>query len=169
MKAPAPEATVVRSVLKFVKKAKLVKAKDGKAALAMIARLEADSQVKNPWGASMCEAINAKVASSLQKSLDGWLAKVWEVLVLKDGETAFLQHLKELGVLDGKSHKPRLIFSGAKLLTSLTSLSVAAELLDEYAAIIDAGLTDKIRLPKAADGMAQGFQWSQDWREVPDE
>lgn len=169
MKAPAPEATVVRSVLKFVKKAKFVKAKDGKAALAMIARLDADAQVKSPWGTSVSEPLNPKEASSLQKSLDSWLAKVWEVLVLKDGETAFLQHLKELGVLDGKSHRPRLVFSGAKLLTSLTSLSVAAELLDEYAAIIDAGLTDKIALPRTVDGMAQGFQWSQDWRDVPEE
>jgi CheY-like chemotaxis protein len=169
MRASAPRLDVVNEVFTYVADAKLLKGEEGKAAFQIIKSTVDEIRVKTPWGSNEQRSprLTDKEAVGMSKALDAWLAEVWKVLVLKDGETNFLKHLEQIGVLDRRSHRPRLKFSGAKILASLTALSVAAELLDEYAAIDQAGLSDKISLPEASDDERHGFKWGE-WDDVPD-
>lgn len=102
-----------------------------------------------------------KSALILQKPLDCWLTNVWEVLKGNGGKEAFVIELQDLGVLDPTIQEPTLIPAGAKIIAQITALSVAGELLDEYQAIIEGGLADKIRLTSFTWGSAP------DWSKLP--
>jgi hypothetical protein len=88
----------------------------------------------------------ARSILSLQRPLDAWLKKTWTVLMGSgEPDPHFIGHLQQLNVLD-KAMSPRITRAGRELIASVTALSVAGEVLDEYEAIVDAELTEHIKL-----------------------
>jgi hypothetical protein len=96
----------------------------------------------------------------LQKPFDCWLKKVWQIL-MKDVTDAFLvAHLKELEILVKDTQEPYLTFEGARHVASITTLSVAGEILDEYQAIVDTEQNEKIRLSPL--GWGRRDEWTKE-------
>lgn len=121
--------------------------------------------VSNPWqppnvGSSWStDALDENSAICLQKPLDEWLERVWKLIVEGEGASEFIQHLRDLDILDKNALDPTLTPEGAGKIASITALSVAGELLDEYRAIVEAGLEEKIQLT------GKGWNWAKDpWK-----
>jgi hypothetical protein len=173
MKPPKPDLELVKKIIKSVPK--LMKKKDRVAATAANEFLEnnADAalRVSAPWSLNLplvknddarLALLQKESALILQKPLDCWLTNVWEVLKGNGGKDAFVRELQEMGVLDGNTQEPTLILDGAKIIAQITALSIAGELLDEYQAIVEGGLSDIIRLaPIEWDG-------APNWSKLPD-
>jgi hypothetical protein len=173
MKSPKPDLELVKKIIKSVPK--LMKKKDRVAATAANEFLEnnADAalRVSAPWSLGLPSLKNddarlallqKESALILQKPLDCWLTNVWEVLKGNGGKDAFVRELQEIGVLDDKTQEPTLILDGAKIIAQITTLSIAGELLDEYQAIVEGGLSDMIRLAP--------IEWDRapNWSKLPD-
>lgn len=129
-----------------------------------------NKNVSEPWNLDLDNAIadhgrleilKTKSVLMLQKPLDFWLKAVWKVLMGDKLDSEFIKHLKLLEILDNKLQEPKLTVFGAQTIASITALSVAGELLDEYQAIVEAGLSDKISLAP--------FGWDprMTWTEIP--
>lgn len=80
-------------------------------------------------------------AKALQKGLDLWLEKTWKVLMGDPMDQSFARHLTALNVVvAGRDGFLRATSDGKSLIASITALSVALEVQDEYRAILEAGL-----------------------------
>lgn len=179
MRVRFPDLQTLRSIFAYVKHRELMKEKDqplSARANALVESRDAARLTETPWKPEADlpwseESIENRSAASLQKPLDTWLEEVWKVLVLGAGSSDFVEHLKDLGILDKNSQKPRLLFGGAEIIAASTALSVAGELLDEYRGILETELHDKIRLPKDPDsrvGNQTGFVWEgKPWNSLP--
>jgi len=103
-------------------------------------------------------AIQYHSPAAFYKILDEWLEKVWEAVLGGECNPKLEKHLKEeLKILDASAHKPTLTRTGGELIASITAMSVAGEILDEYQAIVEAELDDKIRITP------EGFSWDKEW------
>jgi len=171
MMPPAPSIALLKEVISNTKslgKKKEIAAVEN--AAQFLEGEHAANRVTEPWSlhleskASDEDRLNIIKNESvllLHKPLDRWLKCVWETLMGNGGKEAFVQKLKDLGVLEGRSQEATLTLDGVKTIASITALSVAGELLDEYQAVVEAGLSDRIRLVD--------FNWDGviDWSKVP--
>ena len=173
MMPPAPTFGLVSKIIKHVptllKKNDNEGAWNARKAQKFLTSKEASERIAEPWTLDLLSAtdkdrldiLEDRSALLFQKPLDCWLKNVWEALIDDHGNAEFVNHLKKLKILDGKLQQPTLTFDGARKIASITALSVAGELLDEYKAIVESGLSHKIKLAP--------FQWLgvQDWSQLP--
>jgi CheY-like chemotaxis protein len=166
-----PDSSIIAKIVKYVDTAMSLSVEDKKIAnTAMrLARNEAKLRraIKEPW--KLKSAKNSADNSPtvifegsvlcLQKLLDSWLKETWTVLVSKNGTDGFISHLKKIGVLNRSAEKPLLTPKGAKILASVTGLSVAGEVLDEYQAIADVGLAQFLQLGEFHWATDNGREW----------
>jgi DNA-binding NarL/FixJ family response regulator len=89
----------------------------------------------------------------LQKLLDAWVRAVWVVMEpdnkdhsREQPQEGFIQHLRDIGVIQPGDRLALGTEAARKLVASVTALSVAGEVLDEYEAIVAVHLTDDIQL-----------------------
>ena len=171
MRPPSPELELVKKIIESVPK--LMKKKDKPSATAaskFLGLQNAAQRVKEPWSLDLPSAkdddarlalLQTESVLILQKPLDTWLTNVWEVLKGNGGKDAFVKELQDMGVLDSTSQEPTLVLRGAIIIAQITALSVAGELLDEYQAIVEGGLSDRIRL------VPFGWGGARDWSKLP--
>ena len=173
MAVQAPSFKMVKAIIFYVHDKKLMEKEDHKNAVKAFCfvqdELAARPHVKMPWivptkPSGRSQIFKASSALLLQKPLDCWLKEVWKLLIEEKGNTELIKHLKKLNILDAKAQAPKLRFEGAKAIASVTALSVAGELLDEYQAIVEAELSDKIRLPDSKSN--SGFRWGGAWAKL---
>lgn len=180
MRVTAPDKEIVTKICSYLCTEEIGDQNTNKTAIQLVR----DSQaiVSEPWKPPIGDSwtvntLDDNSSVCLQKPLDIWLTKVWQLIVaasqsrcrwsygtwlgrlwmeiVKGKDNAkFIKHLKmDIGILDKKSKVPLLTESGARLLASITALSAAGELLDEYRAIVEAGIEDRIRLNQ------DGWNW----------
>jgi hypothetical protein len=175
MKAVEPSIDLVTIVITYV--AEYLLSKDdrhlGLAAKEFVATIS-QATIEKPWKitptttANGVATIDLKTSvKCLQKVIDCWLAKAWKVLTGKGAhrDRNYVSHLEAIGVLHDGGNGPTLTFAGAKNIASLTALSVAGEVLDEYQAILDVEIGHVIRLgeftwakePQWKDGLPRGL------------
>jgi hypothetical protein len=174
MRALPPVAEKVLAALSAAQQFKLVRRKeDGKASeedLQAVGVAASLSELCEPWALmrevhdlSPTERKRRLVGSVrvLQKPLDAWLSETWKVIMGNGGSDPFTRHLEGLGVIETGQLVPRATQEGKELIASLSALSVAGEILDEYEAMIEADLDRSILLKE--------FLWADtaSWQEGP--
>jgi CheY-like chemotaxis protein len=159
MRVKGPEIDLVSKIAKHLCCKRIG---DGAANRKAVNALKRAAVVSNPWQTPdsnspwTTDALDENSAICLQKPLDEWLERVWKLIVDEEGASEFIQHLRDLGILDKNALDPTLTPEGAGRIASITALSVAGELLDEYRAIVEAGLEGKIKLSE--EGWHWGYQ-----------
>ena len=157
LRVEAPEVDLVRNIAKHLCGKRIG---DKTAIKKAIKALRNDTVVSEPWQLPAGESswqinqLDTVSAICLQKPLDEWLERVWELMVDGKGSAEFIQHLRDLAILDNNALDPTLTTDGAIKIASITALSVAGELLDEYRAIVEADLAEKIKINAA------GWKWA---------
>lgn len=150
-----PVTRTVQKVLEFVEKNKIGGEKELKSAT------DSKKLMKDPaWDRySTCPwmppeeksnwtliDICTKSAHVMQAALDEWLTRVWAVVGGTSRDSLFIQHLKNIKVLDKNMYDPVLTLDGANIVAGITALAVAGELLDEYQAVVEVNLQHIIKL-----------------------
>ena len=90
--------------------------------------------ITDPWSEPCNASRELKIVC--QKAIDGWLERFWQQP--KTAEEALRDALPKDRICNRKELKLQL--------ASVTALSVAWEILDEYQAIVDCALTNKVKL-----------------------
>lgn len=166
MRVERPEVGQIQEIISYLSSSKIG---NGEANQRANEALKNGSVVSYPWKpaagddgsfAWSNDDLETSSAVCLQEPLDEWLERVWMLIVDGDGHSDFHQHLRELGILDPNAQDPTLTRKGAELIASVTALSVAGELLDEYRAIVEAGL--EMRLVIEEEGWIWGTSWELD-------
>jgi len=178
MSVTVPARDDVAEVLRYVRDKRLLSSKEqpiAAHACDLIDTAAFERLVAMPWMPPEGENwdspnwIEKESTKCFQKPLDAWLAQFWKAMMSPTGNANFIKHLGKMKVLDNDSQDPRLLFHGAEIICGLTALSVAGEILDEYAAIVDGQLQKRIRLPpqgRTKDGFHLGFVWrTEAWRD----
>jgi hypothetical protein len=170
MRALPPVAEKVLAALSAAQQFKLVRRKVAEADLQAAGVAGSLPELCEPWalmrevhGLSPTER-KKRLAGSvrvLQKPLDAWLSETWKVIMGNGGSYPFTRHLEDLGVIETGQLAPRATREGKELIASLSALSVAGEILDEYEAMIEADLDRSISLKE--------FLWADmtSWHEGP--
>lgn len=114
-----------------------------------------DALLSEPWKGIDSEASVRSSVFAFQKVLDEWLSKAWSVLMGKEESSAWIEHLRDIQVLDPESPSVRISKEGPSIIASIAALSVAGEVIDEYQAIVETGLQYQLRLGR--------FDWSKGW------
>lgn len=177
MSVKPPAKHDVAEVLRYVKEKRLLPPKEQPVAVHACGLIDTkpfEALIATPWmppeGGNWTEPkwLDERSAKCFQKPLDAWLASFWQALLTPAGSADFIGHLRKMKILD-MSQDPRLLFDGAEIICGLAALSVAGEILDEYAAIVDGQLNEKIRLSaegRSSSGSHQGFVWRREaWRD----
>lgn len=160
---PPPQVEIVKQIINYVSNLNKEETGSVKRALEFLEMQSAATRVERPWALDFnsLSLLQSESALVLQKPLDCWLTNVWEVIMGDGGKGEFVRELRKIKVLHATAVEPTLTLAGAQIIASITALSVAGELLDEYQAIVEAGLSDKIRLaPFGWDGNEKEAVWS---------